>query len=203
MTTVALTVPAVLLWRQKRALGLAGTQPLHARTSVRSGAPPPSRRRTPGPQLEGTKPKSESRQDAGTDVHIGKGLGTSTRTHTRTLMEPKYPPPRRSGSLLKGSQGVMKETKSVIGPRATAASEGSASLVDGPLMSLGAFCIATGAVGLAAAVGIWGVRSMLGVDNVCGLLLSFFIAVLRFLVFSSSLLSSFRIYEERLCQAVV
>ena len=194
MTTVALTVPAVLLWRQKRSLGLGGTQSLHllARDSVRSGAPPPSRRRTPA-QLEGTKRKSS--QDAGMDK--GKWPGTASTpstpsTHTRTLMEPKYPPPRRSGSLLKGSQADREETKSAIQPRGTATaagatSEGSASLVDGPLMSIGALGIATGAVGLAAAVGIWGVRSMLGVDNVCPfLLLSLFFSFW----FSSSLVPS-------------
>ena len=45
--------------------------------------------------------------------------------------------------------------------------KGTSFLFDGPLLSLGAFGLATAAVGVGAVLSVWGVQKALGVQNVC------------------------------------
>ncbi|THH10623.1 hypothetical protein EW145_g1193 [Phellinidium pouzarii] len=152
VTSVALAVPAVLLWRQKRSLGLQKLTVLGGN----KGTPPPARRR--GGAGWGTLP-SQSQTEA-----------VSTSSSSTGVSLPSSPPPRRRkfGARVVGvseaSSRLSSSPKSAnVIPQS---SEASASLFDSPLLSLGAFGVATGLVGVSAVLGVWGVQRWMGVDNV-------------------------------------
>lgn len=104
-------------------------------------------------------------------------------------LQSKHPPPRRAGASSKNSLSIRKPLASTEKPNTTNASqissEDTVSLFDGPLMSLGALGLATGAVGIAAAIGVWGIQRSLGIDNVCVLLFYFHATYVPLLVLLS------------------
>ncbi|KAL5514326.1 hypothetical protein ACEPAG_2414 [Sanghuangporus baumii] len=150
VTTVALTVPGVLLWRQRQALGQQTRFSLRSTTSA--SHPPPARRRP-------------------TPASVASGSGQS-QTNARPLASSgsgslRPVPPRRSiprtNDLRSSSVANVKSAESTS--EEIRGAKLSEILFDGPLMTLGALGIATAAVGVGAVLGIWGVQKALGVKD--------------------------------------
>ena len=85
------------------------------------------------------------------------------------------PPPRRATSAfaVSGSSNLsrapLKVESSMQQTSTPRASSSSSSLFDGPVAALGAFGIATVAVGVAAIMGAAGIQRSMGVENVSAL----------------------------------
>ncbi|KAI5121987.1 hypothetical protein M0805_001820 [Coniferiporia weirii] len=152
VTTVALAVPAVLLWRQKRSLGLQ-SQPIIGKKH--SSTPPVRRRGGTGWGTISPRPQAESVS------------GPSTASSSSSVSPP---PPRRATPRAKLTSVGVAPSRSPSAPKLanmkSESPDASGSLLDSPLMSLGALGLATAAVGIAATLGVWGVQRSMGVDNV-------------------------------------
>ncbi|OCB89105.1 hypothetical protein A7U60_g3704 [Sanghuangporus baumii] len=154
VTTVALTIPGVLLWRQRQALGQQTRFSLRSTTSA--SHPPPARRRPTVASVSAVSGPGQSRTNA-------RPLASSGSDSPRSV-----PPPRRSiprtNDLRANSVSNVKSAESTS--EEIRGAKLSEILFDGPLMSLGALGIATAAVGVGAVLGVWGVQKALGVKNV-------------------------------------
>ncbi|KAH8116073.1 hypothetical protein DFH11DRAFT_1506604 [Phellopilus nigrolimitatus] len=151
LTTVALTVPAALLWRQKRTLGLQSNITIGKKHSTS----PPLRRRA----------------NAGWGA-TSAARATSSRPSESLKASSSSPPPRKTSGAGRGriigsdTTVVAASSQTSSKTTSTTTSNTPPSLLDGPLISLGAFGLATGLVGFALVLGVWGVRQSMGVDNV-------------------------------------
>ncbi|KAL5521635.1 hypothetical protein ACEPAF_2383 [Sanghuangporus sanghuang] len=181
VTTVALTIPGVLLWRQRQALGQQTRFSLRSTTSA--SHPPPARRRPTVASVSAVSGPGQSRTNA-------RPLASSGSDSPRSV-----PPPRRSiprtNDLRANSVSNVKSAESTS--EEIRGAKLSEILFDGPLMSLGALGIATAAVGVGAVLGVWGVQKALGVKN-----MDEFAARMRELLLTHMPIISQRIYRSSL-----
>lgn len=149
MTTVALTIPAALLWRQKRAFGLS--------KHLSSSAPPV--RRT----VKGVTQRASNASAENVDAFKPKVV---------TLASSAPPPRRATRRVVVASSAAPAVSSSAIRPGGSANTNLQPSdlspspFSDGPLYTLGAFGLATVLVGVGATLGVFGVQRSMGVNNV-------------------------------------
>lgn len=156
VTSIALTAPALLLWKQKRSLGVQTSSLITQRGD--QSASTPLRRRV----------RVNSRVPAETSVNSGLKSETTNTCSSTPRLRVTTPNGKVVVSLapflvcLELLNAYVKVSSSRNGK----STEDGASLSDGPLLSIGALGIATGVVGVVAMVGIWGIQRSLGVHNV-------------------------------------
>ncbi|KAL5498661.1 hypothetical protein ACEPAH_2016 [Sanghuangporus vaninii] len=153
VTTVALTVPAVLLCRQRQVLGQQTRFSL--RSTTPASHPPPARRRPTVASVSAVSGPGQSRTNA-------KPLASSGSDSPRSVPPPRRSIPRTNDLRTNPVTNVKSAESTSEEIRGAKLSE---ILFDGPLMSLGALGIATAAVGVGAVLGVWGIQKALGVKN--------------------------------------
>jgi hypothetical protein len=155
LTTACLTVPAVVLWRQRPRTNVRS---LSTASVTASSAPP---RRSVASRWKYSPPVGRAEES-------GVAVASTSTSH---------PPPRRTSGPIKinstqskpHSPSLDDTPQSSTTRPSTAVLTGAAptqSFFDGPVAGLGAFGIATFVVGLGATLGVWCVQRSMGVQNV-------------------------------------